>query len=67
LSSEQLRQSFSFRLRRWFFGVGKEFSRVTWIRGHQILRDFGIILILVTIMALIFLGLDYVINIIPRG
>jgi ribonuclease HII len=29
LSSEQLRQSFSFRFRRWFFGVGKEFSRVT--------------------------------------
>jgi preprotein translocase SecE subunit len=47
--------------------VGKEFSRVTWIRGKQVLKDFGIILILVSIMALIFLGLDYLINVIPRG
>jgi preprotein translocase subunit SecE len=31
------------------------------------LKDFGIILILVAIMALIFLGLDYIINAIPRG
>jgi preprotein translocase SecE subunit len=67
LSSDQLRQSFSFRFKRWFFGVGKEFSRVTWIRGKQVLKDFGIILILVAIMALIFLGLDYIINMIPRG
>jgi hypothetical protein len=29
LSSEQLKQSGSYRMKRWFFGVGKEFSRVS--------------------------------------
>jgi preprotein translocase SecE subunit len=54
-------------MKRWFFGVGKEFSRVSWIHGKQVLKDFGIILVLVAIMALIFLGLDYAINAIPKG
>jgi preprotein translocase SecE subunit len=53
-------------MKRWFFGVGKEFSRVTWIGGKEVLKDFGIILLIVGIMTLIFLGLDYLIGIIPK-
>jgi preprotein translocase subunit SecE len=34
--------------------------------GREVLKGFAIILILVGIMALIFLGLDYLIGIIPR-
>jgi preprotein translocase SecE subunit len=52
------RRQFSFKLKKWFFGVGKEFSRIRWIDRNRLLKDFIIIIIIVAILALIFLGID---------
>jgi preprotein translocase SecE subunit len=62
MSSHELKSSLRYRLKRWFFGVGKEFSRVTWTGGKHILKDFFIIITIVTIMALLFLGVDYILR-----
>jgi preprotein translocase SecE subunit len=52
------RKQWSFKVKKWFFGVGKEFSRVRWIDRQKLIKDFVIILIIVAILALLFLGLD---------
>jgi preprotein translocase SecE subunit len=51
-------KTFSYRTKRWFFGVGKEFGRVSWVKRKHILQDFAVIVVIVAILALIFLGID---------
>ncbi|MDR2636378.1 MAG: preprotein translocase subunit SecE [Mycoplasmataceae bacterium] len=43
----------------WFFGLGKEFSRVTWAPKKKVIFNFMIVVLITTILVLIFLGLDY--------
>ncbi|MDR2557319.1 MAG: preprotein translocase subunit SecE [Mycoplasmataceae bacterium] len=50
--------TFNFKFKRWFFGVGKEFSRISWPKKGSVLRDFVIIIIIVFAIALIYFGID---------
>lgn len=53
-----IKHMFSYRLKRWVFGLNKEFSRVTWWSKRHVITDFVIIIIIVGILALIFMGID---------
>lgn len=53
----------SYLLRRWLFGMGKEFSRITWMKKRPMLEEFIIVAIVVIILALIFLGIDSIFTI----
>lgn len=53
-----IKHLFSYRLKRWIFGLNKEFSRVTWWSRKHVILDFVIIIIIVGILALIFMGID---------
>jgi preprotein translocase SecE subunit len=44
--------------KRWFFGLGKEFNRISWASRHKVLWNFLVILLIITFLALLFLGLD---------
>ena len=54
------KKPFSFRFKRWFFGIGKEFSRITWPTGNRIFKDLFVTLVIVIIIALVFLGFDQI-------
>ncbi|MDR3249716.1 MAG: preprotein translocase subunit SecE [Mycoplasmataceae bacterium] len=54
------KDKFSFKIKKWFFGLGKEFSRVKWTPKKTILVNFIVIFVVITILALIFLGLDFI-------
>lgn len=54
------KKKFSYRFKKWFFGIGKEFGRITWPNKSRIIKDFFTVIILVAIIALIFLGFDQI-------
>jgi preprotein translocase SecE subunit len=62
LTSDELKSNSRYRMKRWFFGVGKEFSRVSWVSGRQVWKDFVIIIIIVAVLALLFLGIDAILT-----
>lgn len=64
-SSEELRSGARFRFRRWFFGLGKEFSRVTWMNWKLVLYSLIVIVIIGAILAAAFFGIDYLVGKIP--
>jgi preprotein translocase SecE subunit len=56
--NDVIKHQLSFLWKRFVFGLNKEFSRVTWWSKKRTFLDFAIIIIIVTILALIFMGLD---------
>ena len=56
--SYQYEIDISFKLKRWFYGVGKEFQRMTWPSLNKTFRDYFIVTIVSIIIALIFLAVD---------
>ncbi|MEF9984938.1 MAG: preprotein translocase subunit SecE [Malacoplasma sp.] len=44
--------------RRFFFGVGKEFKRISWISKKEMFNNFFIVVFLIVIFALIFTGIS---------
>lgn len=44
--------------RRFFFGVGKEFKRISWISKKEMFNNFLIVVFLIVIFALIFTGIS---------
>ncbi|MDR2846857.1 MAG: preprotein translocase subunit SecE [Mycoplasmataceae bacterium] len=48
----------SFIMKRWFYGVGKEFLRIDWATRKKVFINFVIIIIVVAFFALLFLGVD---------
>jgi preprotein translocase SecE subunit len=53
-----IKHLFFYRIKRWFFGLNKEFSRVSWWNKKHVFMDFAIIIIIVGLLALIFMGID---------
>lgn len=51
-------ETISYLLRRWFFGMGKEFSRISWMKRKPMIQEFIIVIIVVIILALVFLAID---------
>lgn len=49
-----------FILKRWFYGIGKEFQRMTWPTLNQTLKDYFIVAAVSIIIALIFMAVDYI-------
>lgn len=54
----------SFKLRRWWYGMGKEFQRMSWPSAKKTFRDFWIVIIVCLILAGIFALLDYILTLI---
>ncbi len=54
------KKKFSYRFKKWFFGIGKEFGRITWPTKSRVIRDIFIAVFIVAILALIFLGIDQI-------
>ena len=48
----------NFKLKRWFVGMGKEFSRISWAKKKSVWISFIIVVVIVLILATIFLGID---------
>lgn len=49
-----------FNLKKWFFGVGKEFNRISWPLKGKILEDFIIVVVICLFFALIFFAIDMI-------
>ena len=49
-----------FTIRRWFFGVGKEFQRMSWPGPKKTVRDLMIVLAITVFIALVFLIIDVI-------
>jgi len=45
---------------RLFYGVGKEFNRITWTSKDKIVWNFLVIIIIAIVLTLIFVGVDYI-------
>lgn len=54
------KKSFSFRFKRWFFGIGKEFSRITWPTKSRVFKDLFVTIVIVVLLALLYLGFDQI-------
>ena len=48
----------SFKLKRWFYGIGKEIRRTSWASKRSVLVSLIIVIIIVLILAAIFFGID---------
>lgn len=46
-------------LRKYFYGVGKEFERVTWTSKKSLFTNFVVIVIVVLFFSLVFFGVTY--------
>ncbi len=44
----------TYKFRRWFFGMGKEFERITWCNSKTLWTSFLTIVIIVVILAILF-------------
>lgn len=49
----------SFKIKRWFFGMGKEFSRVRWADKKLVLTNFVIVIGISAFLAIIFFIIDF--------
>jgi len=58
--NKKKKEPFKKVMKRWFFGVGKEFNRINWTTKKQILVNTAIILIITIFLALVFFGLDWI-------
>ncbi|MDE5651558.1 MAG: preprotein translocase subunit SecE, partial [Ureaplasma sp.] len=53
-------ETFSFKIRRWFFGMGKEFNRVTWLDKKSVFTNLIIVISISVFLAVIFLVIDII-------
>ncbi len=53
-------ETFSFKIRRWFFGMGKEFNRVTWLDKKSVFTNLIIVISISVFLAIIFLIIDVI-------
>jgi len=43
-----------------FYGVGKEFNRITWTSKDKMIWNFLVIVVIAIVLTLIFVGIDYI-------
>lgn len=48
----------NFKIKRWFLGMGKEFTRISWASKKSVWISFIVVVVIVLILATIFLGID---------
>lgn len=53
-------ETFSFKIRCWFFGMGKEFNRVTWLDKKSVFTNLIIVISISVFLAIIFLIIDVI-------
>ncbi len=51
-----------FKFRRWWYGIGKEFQRMSWSTYKRTFKDFWIVIFVSLILASIFMLLDYILT-----
>jgi len=49
--------SLSYKIKKWFFGIGKEFKRVHWLNMNGTLYNLLVVIIFVIILSLLFFGI----------
>ncbi|MGL4951439.1 MAG: preprotein translocase subunit SecE [Mycoplasma sp.] len=59
-------KTFGWRMLKWTYGINKEFNRVIWSSPTNTFKYLGIIIIVIAVFALLFLGIDSIVNIIRR-
>ena len=52
--------SFSFRLKRWWFGMAKESRRISWATPKNLIASFIIILVVIAVLTGIFYGINQI-------
>jgi preprotein translocase subunit SecE len=52
------RQGILFKIKRWFFGMGKEFKRIKWAGRREVIEQIIIILAFWAFLALLFFLVD---------
>lgn len=52
-----------FKFKRWFFGMGKEFSRITWSSKKSVWQGFIIVVTIAIFLALVFLAIDAIFSV----
>lgn len=55
-------RTFSFMITRWYYGMGKEFNRISWINANGVLKNFIIVAITMLTSATFFFLLDLLIR-----
>jgi len=58
--SKKKKHDFKKASARLFYGVGKEFNRITWTSKDKIIWNFLVIVVIAIFLTLIFLGIDYI-------
>lgn len=53
----------SFKIKRWFYGMGKEFIRIRWSTKKLVLINFLVVIGISTFLALIFLLIDFIFSV----
>lgn len=57
-------ETISFKLKRWFFGMGKEFTRIRWLNKKMIVVHLFIVTSISLFLAVIFFVIDFVFSIV---
>lgn len=60
--SYQYELDHNYLIKRWFYGIGKEFQRMSWPSTRKTVRDFFIVIAVSGSIALFFLLIDYIIG-----
>lgn len=47
-------------LARWFFGVGKEFRRIQWMKGREVASSLLVVIVVVLVFIALFAAVDAV-------
>ena len=55
---------YCFKLKRWVYGIGKEFQRMTWPSLNRTFKDYFVVGVVSIIIALIFLAVDAIVTLI---
>ena len=55
---------YCFKLKRWVYGIGKEFQRMTWPSLNKTFKDYFVVGVVSIIIALIFLAVDAIVTLI---
>ena len=54
------KKKFSYVMKKWFFGLGKEFKRITWPTKSKLVKDFFITVIIAALLVVVFLAFDQI-------
>lgn len=53
----------SYKIKRWFYGMGKEFGRINWLNKKGVWEGFVTVFLISILLALIFLAIDAIFSV----